>query len=177
MSKYSVGSQSGSQYAMHGRRVDGRHGGLTAQEREIVDVAFEAFKDQDGYITTQRLREAFATIGALGDINDEDLQRLIDDVDENGDGKIDEEEFGHIMTRKLLGEDDDATFVHAFELLDENKDGYIPLADFREVLMKEGDAPLTEQEADELMMFADFDGDGIIDYQSFLRWLQAPDLT
>merc|ERR1711920_381475 len=96
--------------------------------------------------TTQRLRDAFSTISAIGDVSDEDMQRFIDDVDENGDGKIDEEEFRHIMTRKLLGEDDDTTFVHAFEMLDTNKDGYIPLAEFREVLMKEGDNPLVIRE-------------------------------
>jgi len=149
--------------------------GLTAQEREIIDVSYEAFRDDDGYVTTQRLREAFATIGALGDVNDEDMARLIDDIDESGDGKIDEDEFRSVMTRKLLGEDDDSSLVHAFEMLDTNKDGYIPLPELREVLMKEGENPLTEHECDELMMLADLEGDGLIEYKSFLRWLVNPD--
>lgn len=148
---------------------------LTPQEREIIDVSFEAFKDDDAFITTQRLKEAFATIGALGDVNDDDMKMLMDDIDENGDGRIDEEEFRSIMTRKFLGEDDDSSFVHAFEMLDADKDGYIPLAELREVLMREGDNPLTEQEVDELMMFADIEGDGLIEYKSFLRWLINPD--
>merc|ERR1719343_530185 len=126
---------------------------LTAQEKEIIDVAFESFKDEQGFITTNQLREAFKQIDALGDI--ESVQRLIDDIDENGDGKIDEKEFRHIMTRKFLGEDDDSSFVHGFELLDSDKDGYIPLTELRQILMREGAAPLSEQEVDELMMFAD----------------------
>merc|ERR1719254_104299 len=146
---------------------------LTPQEKEIIDVAFESFKDETGFITTEKLREAFEKIDALGDIHD--IQALIDDIDENGDGKIDEDEFRHIMTRKFLGEDDDSSFVHAFEMLDTNKDGYIPVADFRHILMKEGQQPLSEQEADELMMFADVEGDGLIEYKSFLRWLINPD--
>merc|ERR1719277_2223342 len=145
---------------------------LTPQEKEIIDVAFDAFKDETGFITTDRLREAFESIDALGSI--EDIKTLIDDIDENGDGKIDEDEFRHIMTRKFLGEDDDSSFVHAFEMLDVNKDGYIPLADFRHILMKEGQQPLSEQEVDELLMFADVDGDGLIEYKSFLRWLINP---
>jgi len=146
---------------------------LTPQEKEIIDVAFDAFKDDQGFITTERLRQAFMSIDQLGSV--EDIQTLIDDIDENGDGKIDEDEFRHIMTRKFLGEDDDSSFVHAFEMLDVNRDGYIPLAEFRQIIMKEGQNPLTEQEADELLMFADVDGEGLIEYKSFLRWLLNPD--
>merc|ERR1719198_2477869 len=145
------------------------HHKLTPQENEIIDVAFESFSE-NGFITTAELRKAFEKIDAVGDIRD--IQLLIDDIDENGDGRIDEQEFRHIMTRKFLGEDDDSSFMHAFEMLDENKDGYIPLVEFRQVLMREGQAPLSEQEVDELMMFADIDADGLINYREVLRWLE-----
>eukprot|EP00811_Abedinium_folium_P016864 NODE_25798_length_575_cov_1.790179.p1 GENE.NODE_25798_length_575_cov_1.790179~~NODE_25798_length_575_cov_1.790179.p1 ORF type:complete len:129 (-),score=35.11 NODE_25798_length_575_cov_1.790179:83-469(-) len=91
---------------------------------------------------------------------------------------INEAEFRNIMAKKFLGEDDDSSFVHAAEMLDSNKDGFIPAVEFRQILMKEGQLPLSEQEVDELMMFADLDGDGLIDYRSFLRWLwQAPNYS
>lgn len=163
------GQMAGS-HSVYGSRFSSK---LTPQEKEIIDVAFESFKDEQNFITTEKLREAFASIDALGDIHD--IQMLIDDIDENGDGKIDEEEFRHIMTRKFLGEDDDSSFVHAFEMLDINRDGYIPLAELRSILMKEGSHPLSEQEVDELLMFADVEGDGLIEYKSFLRWLSNPD--
>mmetsp|Transcript_89235 Transcript_89235/g.139650 ORF Transcript_89235/g.139650 Transcript_89235/m.139650 type:complete len:181 (-) Transcript_89235:33-575(-) len=146
---------------------------LTPQESEIIDVAFDSFKDDKGFITTERLKEAFQKIPNLGDVKD--VQMLIDDIDENGDGQIDEAEFRHIMTRKFLGEDDDSSFIHAFEILDDNKDGYIPLVELRYYLMHEGTQPLSEQEVDELLQFADVDGNGLIDYHSFLRWLANPD--
>jgi len=149
------------------------HHKLTPQENDIINVAFDSFKDEHGFITTKQLMEAFRKIDALGEIKD--IQLLIDDIDINGDGKIDEKEFRHIMTRKFLGEDDDSSFVHGFELLDSDKDGYIPLTEFRQILMREGQAPLSEQEVDELMMFADLNSDGLIDYRSFLRWLSNPD--
>eukprot|EP00931_Biecheleriopsis_adriatica_P004956 TRINITY_DN106536_c0_g1_i1.p1 TRINITY_DN106536_c0_g1~~TRINITY_DN106536_c0_g1_i1.p1 ORF type:complete len:225 (+),score=73.23 TRINITY_DN106536_c0_g1_i1:72-677(+) len=146
---------------------------LTPQEKEIIDVAWESFKDESGYITTEKLREAFESIDALGDISD--IKMLLDSIDSDGDGKIDEDEFRHIMQRRFLGEDDDSSFVHAFEMLDANKDGYIPLAELRTVLMKEGTQPLSEQEVDEMMAFADVDGDGLIEYKGFLRWLSNPE--
>lgn len=153
----------------------GRHSGtkLTPQENEVIDVAFESFKDDTNHITTDKLREAFEKIDALGDIKD--IQLLIDDIDENGDGKIDEAEFRHIMTRKFLGEDDDSSFIHAFEMVDDNKDGFIPVVELRYLLTKEGNEPLSEQMVDELLMFADMDGTGLVDYRNFLRWLSNPE--
>lgn len=157
---------------MYGARFSSK---LTPQESEIIDVAFDSFKNEQGFITTERLKDAFEKIDAMGDIKD--IQLLIDDIDENGDGQLDETEFRHIMTRKFLGEDDDSSFVHTFEMLDDNKDGFIPLVEMRHHLMHEGSQPLSEQEVDELLMFADLDGDGLIDYRSFLRWLGNPDAT
>merc|ERR1711862_599223 len=124
--------------------------------------------DENNFITTDRLRKAFSSIDAMGDVSD--IELLIDDIDENGDGKIDEDEFRHIMTKKFLGEDDDSSLIHAFEMLDSNRDGYIPWVELRTILLKEGNNPMGEQEVDELMMFADIDGDGLIEYRSFLRW-------
>jgi len=169
-SGFQSGMTSGGMSGQYGQRFSSK---LTPQESEIIDVAFDCFKDEHGFITTERLKDAFEKIDALGDIKD--IQLLIDDIDENGDGQIDELEFRHIMTRKFLGEDDDSSFVHAFEMLDDNKDGFIPLVEMRHALMREGNQPLSEQEVDELLMFADLDGDGLIDYKSFLRWLTNPD--
>merc|ERR1719446_1175082 len=74
-----------------------------------------------------------------------------------------------------MGEDDESTsLIQNFGLLDDNKDGFIPLVEMRSILMREGQAPLSEQEVDELLMFADRDSDGLIDYRKFLEWLSNP---
>merc|ERR1719498_2059366 len=78
--------------------------------------------------------------------------------------------------RKFLGEDDDSSSVHIFSMLDDNKDGYIPLVELRSLLMREGQAPLSEQEVDELLMFADADSDGLVNYRTFLTWLANPEV-
>jgi calmodulin len=157
---------------------------LTPQEQDIVQVSFDSFsveeteKDEQGeditvrYITTDKLQEAFDAIGAASDIAD--ISLLLADVDENGDGKIDYDEWMSIMSKKFLGEDDDASIVHVFSMLDDNKDGYIPLVEFRSLLMREGQAPLSEQEVDELLMFADVDSDGLVNYRGFLTWIANP---
>merc|ERR1711971_360047 len=126
-------------------------------------------------LTTPGLRNAFEAIDAESDIRD--IQMLIDDIDENGDGMVDESEWWNIMSRKFMGEDDESTsLIQNFVLLDDNKDGYIPLVELRTILMREGQAPLSEQEVDELLMFADTESDGLINYRTFLRWLQGPQI-
>eukprot|EP00927_Polykrikos_kofoidii_P063023 TRINITY_DN57828_c0_g1_i1.p1 TRINITY_DN57828_c0_g1~~TRINITY_DN57828_c0_g1_i1.p1 ORF type:complete len:170 (-),score=38.92 TRINITY_DN57828_c0_g1_i1:59-568(-) len=154
----------------YGRRFNPR---LSPQEQEIIAVAWDSFKDEHNFISTGKLMGAFQAIDAAQDFHD--IQMLIDDIDQNGDGKIDEREFRHIMTRKFLGEDDDSSFVHVFRLLDDDKDGFIPLVEFRHILMREGQSALSEQEVDELLMFADIAGDGLVNYGEFLKWLSNPE--
>mmetsp|Transcript_32105 Transcript_32105/g.70264 ORF Transcript_32105/g.70264 Transcript_32105/m.70264 type:complete len:186 (-) Transcript_32105:118-675(-) len=164
-----AGAQFNTRMGLYGRRTNPK---LSSNEVEIIDVAWKSFSE-DNFITSATLLEAFRSIDAEGDIHD--IQLLIDDIDVDGNGKVDQYEFEQVMTRKFLGEDDDSSFVHAFRMLDEDKDGYIPLVEFRHLLMKEGNAPLSELEVDELMMFADVSGDGLINYEEFLRWLSDPD--
>jgi len=161
-----------------GRRYGAR---LTPQEEEIIKVSFESFSEPSEragdpvgkrYINAEKLTEAFISIHAKGDM--QDIQLLLDDIDETGEG-IDAEMWRHIMSRKFLGEEDDSSFGHVFAMLDDNKDGYIPLVELRKMLMQEGQAPLSEQEVDELLMFADADSDGLIDYRRFLLWLSHPE--
>jgi len=169
--------------AAGGRRAHGP-ARLNPQEEEIIKVSFESFSEEivkdDGekvrILTTSALTNAFKAIDAESDIRD--IQMLIDDIDENGDGMVDETEWRNIMSRKFMGEDDESTsLIQNFVLLDDNKDGYIPLVELRTILMREGQAPLSEQEVDELLMFADTESDGLINYRTFLRWLQGPQIA
>eukprot|EP00403_Amphidinium_massartii_P014621 CAMPEP_0178411826 /NCGR_PEP_ID=MMETSP0689_2-20121128/21695_1 /TAXON_ID=160604 /ORGANISM="Amphidinium massartii, Strain CS-259" /LENGTH=175 /DNA_ID=CAMNT_0020033045 /DNA_START=51 /DNA_END=574 /DNA_ORIENTATION=- len=148
-----------------------RYGGLTPEEDEIIQVAFDAFKNDKEMITMEGLTEACKTF-PLGDVDE--IKTLIESFDENGDGEVDEDEWRNIMTRKFLGQDDDSSFLYAFEMLDHDKDGYIPIAEMRHILLHEGRTPLSDQEVDELLMFADLEGDGLIDYKSFLKWISEP---
>eukprot|EP00439_Symbiodinium_sp_Y106_P059653 s1202_g8.t1 len=146
---------------------------LTPQEEEIIR---EQLDDKGETILDEKtrepvrdsLRQAFSLIDASSDIHD--VQLMIDDIDANNDGRIDQNEWRGIMRRKLLGEDSLTSAPHTFEALDDNKDG----VELRALLMKEGQAPLSEQEVDELLLFADPDHDGLVNYKEFLRWLNNP---
>lgn len=146
---------------------------LRPEEQQIIEAAFDSFKNENNVMTAESMRAAFQKIDP--NAKDTDIQLLIDDIDENGDGEVDKMEFTQIMTKKFLGQDDDGAFLHTFECMDKDKDGFIPTVELRHILMKEGREPLSEQEVDELMMFADSDGDGLVDYRAFLKWLSNPE--
>eukprot|EP00397_Hematodinium_sp_SG-2012_P059287 GEMP01075809.1.p1 GENE.GEMP01075809.1~~GEMP01075809.1.p1 ORF type:complete len:220 (+),score=45.10 GEMP01075809.1:71-730(+) len=159
--------------------VDGRNQKYTDEEANtLLGSIFVALsnkpndKNKEGYITSENLRAAFEQHGL--DANDASLQLLIDDVDENGDGKLSYNEFDFVMRKKLFGQMDDQ-MLHAFATLDNDNDGYISTVEFKRILMTEGRYPLSDREADELMMFADSNDDGLVDYQNFLCWLNEPD--
>lgn len=143
-------------------------------EEDIEAMLYSIFRDlskDKDFITADALKDAFKQQGHSSD--DQLVQLLIDDVDENGDGKIQQDEFNSIMKKCLFSQMDE--LLQAFEIVDSDGDGYIPTVEFKRIFMTEGSYPLSDREADELMIFADSDGDGLVDYRSFLTWLNNPD--
>lgn len=69
-----------------------------ASEAQIAET-FKTFdRDNDGYITADEFK---VTLGSLGEeLNDETIKEMIDEVDLNGDGKVDYKEFTAMMLAK-----------------------------------------------------------------------------
>jgi len=63
---------------------------LTPQENEIIRVAYDSFSDEHGNITSKCMQAAFKKIGAENSIKD--IQMLIDDMDEDGNGVVTQQE-------------------------------------------------------------------------------------
>lgn len=126
---------------------------------------------EEAFITPDNLKLALEEHGHSGD--ELLVQLLIDDIDENGDGKISFEEFKSIMVKCLF--DASEELLQAFAVVDDDGDGYISTVEFKRIFMTEGTNPLSDREADELMMFADSDGDGLVEYKKFLQWLSNPE--
>ena len=59
--------------------------------------AANPFHFQDGFITAKDLKAFFTTFQKK--LSDEDIKKIINDGDENGDDKIDINEFVNIMTK------------------------------------------------------------------------------
>jgi calmodulin len=96
---------------------------------------------------------------------------MIHDVDENGDGEIDFQEFLVMMSRKLgdgAQSSQEDELRQAFKVFDKDGNGTIDVAELKLVMQQLGE-PLNDQQLADMMKEADLNGDGQIDFQEFCK--------
>ncbi|KAK3578254.1 hypothetical protein CHS0354_011576 [Potamilus streckersoni] len=131
---------------------------------------FDMFdKDQNGKISGSELSQAFRLQGQY--LSDKEISQIIREVDKDGNGQIDFEEFVSLMTCKCREiSKEEAEMREAFKVFDRNGDGKISCKELRSVLQSIGET-MTEAEFRDLMREADLDGDGSISYEEFSKVL------
>lgn len=102
--------------------------------------------------------------------SDAELESMLKDVDEDGNGSIDFEEFVLMMAKKLEKSNTEDEIREAFKLFDKDNNGCITVTELRNILTETGQK-IRPEEADELMKAIDTDGDGKIDYEEFCRMM------
>ncbi|XP_012672126.2 troponin C, skeletal muscle [Clupea harengus] len=136
-------------------------------------AAFDLFdSDGGGDISTKELGQVMRMLGQ--NPSREELDAIIEEVDEDGSGTIDFEEF-LVMMVQLLKEDQDGKseeeLSECFRVFDKNGDGWIDREEFGEIMTATGE-PINEDEVDELMGDADTNKDGKIDFDEFLKMME-----
>merc|ERR1711990_641820 len=96
-----------------------------------------------------------------------EVQQMINDVDENGDGTIDFDEFTVLMQMQMTETDNTENLTSAFKVFDADGSGSITKTELHKIMTTMGE-PLTDAEVDEMMRGADKDGDGNINYSEFV---------
>nr|AAA92677.1 calmodulin-like protein [Pisum sativum] len=142
-------------------------------EEQIVDFkeAFGLFdKDGDGCVTVEEL----ATVIRSLDQNptEEELQDMISEVDADGNGTIEFDEFLNLMARKMKDTDAEEELREAFKVFDKDQNGYISPSELRHVMMNLGEK-LSDEEVKQMIKEADMDGDGQVDYDDFVKMMMA----
>jgi Ca2+-binding protein (EF-Hand superfamily) len=141
---------------------------LSKRRLHELKTAFDFFdKNKDGRISYKELAEI---ISSLGDpVSERDVRECILEVDLNGDGYVDFEEFVNMMTKKPVDEIEMMMELRkTFRLFDKNGDGQISVQELRESLWSLGEE-ISEEEAREMIQEADVDGDGYINFEEFAR--------
>ena len=86
--------------------------------------------------------------------SEEELNGIIMEIDIDGSGTVDFDEFVSLMKDKALEVDVDNDIREAFRMFDRNKDGYIDMSELRKMFALVGGL-FSREEIEEFMMEAD----------------------
>lgn len=126
--------------------------------------------NMQGTITTKELGVVMRSLGQ--NPTEAELQDMVSEVDADGNGTIDFQEFLDLMARKMKDSDSEEELKEAFKVFDKDGNGFISAAELRHVMTNLGEK-LTDEEVDEMIKEADTDGDGQVNYDEFVKMMLA----
>ncbi|XP_015922240.1 troponin C [Parasteatoda tepidariorum] len=145
---------------------------LSKEQVEMLKKAFDMFdKDKKGSIETTVVSTILRTLGQS--FVESELKELITEIDVDGSGELEFDEFLALTSRFLVEEDSEAMqeeLREAFRMYDKEGNGYINVIDLREIL-RALDDKLTEDELDEMIAEIDTDGSGTVDFEEFMEMM------
>jgi calmodulin len=126
-------------------------------------------QDGSGKIDAAELLTVMKSLGQAPDASE--VADMINDVDVNGDGEIDFNEFLEMMARRLGTDNNQGEELRqAFKVFDKDGDGFITAVELKLVMKQLGEDLSDEQLAD-MMREADNNGDGRIDFGEFCKMM------
>lgn len=134
----------------------------------VLKATFNTFDiDKKGYIETEMIGTILDLLGTQ--LIDDELEAIIDEIDEDGNGEVSFEEFANMAARFLVEEDEDTEAIQselkgAFRLYDKHGNGFITTDVLREIL-RELDDKLSEDDLENMIDEIDADGSGTVDWE------------
>jgi Ca2+-binding EF-hand superfamily protein len=139
--------------------------GITLAEIREIKEGFDMFDfDGSGFIDPKKLRIAMHEQGFKAKQNT--IYQMISDVDTDGSGNVNFEEFLELMTTRIADRDTKEDIAKVFRLYDSDNKGFISLKNLMKVANELGET-MNEQELMEMIRRADTDGDTLIDFDDF----------
>ncbi|XP_023344064.1 troponin C [Eurytemora carolleeae] len=146
--------------------------GLDKEQVLTLKKAFDAFDhEKKGAITTETTGTILRMMGLK--VSHEGLKAIVEDIDEDGSGQLEFEEFVMLSARFLVEEDEEALkkeLKDAFRIYDKERNGYITTGTLKEIL-HELDPKLTQEELNGIIEEIDEDGSGTVDFDEFVEMM------
>lgn len=141
---------------------------LTEEQIAEFKEAFALFdKDNNGYISSSELATVMRSLGLSP--SEAEVADLMNEIDVDGNHKIEFSEFLALMSRQLKSTDSEQELLEAFKVFDKNGDGLISAAELKHVLTSIGEK-LTDAEVDDMLREVS-DGSGEINIEQFAALL------
>jgi len=151
--------------AEYNRKVANNRADFTLEQKEEFGEAFMNFADEEGNLDIPALGNLLEALGE--DLAEDDVAEMFKEVDEDGSGEVDFDEFIEMMRKRLLTEPEiEIEIRSAFNLLDKDESGKIDRNEIINVVV-EFCGKLTISEVDELIAWCDINNDGQIDFEEF----------
>ncbi len=144
---------------------------LTEQQKEEFKDVFSLFdKDGDGTVSTKELGTVMRTLGQ--NPTEAELEEMIKEVDVDGNGEIDFEEFCTLMVKKMKESEPEEELVEVFRIFDKNGDEKIDIHDLA-VVFKDLGEKVTEDDLRDMITEHDHDNDRMLNFEEFVRMMMA----
>ena len=135
------------------------------------EIFSEFDKDGDGTLALKYIGTIMRMLGQSP--TESELKNIIIEVDTDGSGCMDFQEFLNMMAHYIKEETDTKEDIcTAFKAFDGTGNGVIPVGELKHVLTTLGDA-LTAEEIDELIKAADVEDTGRVKYEDFVTKMMA----
>ena len=139
--------------------------GLSTDEVEEIKEAFDIFDAEgSGAIPISELLNAMKSLGF--DTKNPAIYRMVNDMDTDGSGQIDFDEFLDMMTARISDKNTKADLDRVFKLFDEQRQGFISIENLAKIAKDLGEDISTE-ELKEIVQRADLNGNGKLDFDDF----------
>merc|ERR1711890_83685 len=145
----------------------GKKGGLSEEQMDEIREAFNLFDgDQSGATDVRELKAAMRALGF--EVKNEELKKMVSDVDNDGNGTIEFAEFLEMMTGKMGEKDSREDIEKVFKLFDGANTNKISFRNLARVAEELGEN-IDDEELQDMINQADRDGDGEINIDEFYR--------
>jgi len=149
--------------------------GLETDEIKVLKLCFNLFdvKKQD-FLGADDLDDILRAMGFRP--SKEELKEILEEIDEDGSGEIEFEEFTQLCAKFLVEEPDEDTMKaelkEAFRMFDKECSGFITTLQLREIIA-ELDSRLTDEDLDGIIDEIDEDGSGTMDFDEFCAMMMS----
>merc|ERR1712010_215463 len=121
-----------------GRKSAKKKGGLSEEQMEEIREAFSLFDgDASGAIDVRELKAAMRALGF--EVKNEELKKMVSDVDNDGNGTIEFAEFLEMMTGKMGEKDSREDIEKVFKLFDDDNTNKISFRNLARVAEELGE--------------------------------------
>ncbi|KAG5900330.1 Troponin C [Gonioctena quinquepunctata] len=138
---------------------------LEKEQISMLKSTFDAFDvDRKGYIDSDMIGIIMDMLGTH--VMADELEGIIDEIDEDGNGVVSFEEFANMAARFLVEEEEEDTEAKTKQRVFSEGNGFITIEVLREIL-RELDENITENDLDNMIDEIDTDGSGTVDWEEF----------